>query len=64
MVSFNLNGKPVSVKSEANTPLLWVIREELKLTGTKYGCGSSQSLIERQKTDGPRIQITWSVPDS
>jgi len=41
MVSFNLNGKPVSVKSEANTPLLWVIREELKLTGTKYGCGAA-----------------------
>ena len=41
MVSFNLNGKRVSVESEANTPLLWVIREELKLAGTKYGCGAA-----------------------
>jgi isoquinoline 1-oxidoreductase alpha subunit len=39
MVKFNLNGKPVSAKSEPATPLLWVIRDELKLTGTKYGCG-------------------------
>ena len=39
MVAFNLNGKPVSVKAEPDTPLLWVIRDELKLTGTKYGCG-------------------------
>jgi len=39
MVVFNLNGKPVSVKADPDTPLLWVIRDELKLTGTKYGCG-------------------------
>jgi isoquinoline 1-oxidoreductase alpha subunit len=39
MVAFNLNGNPVSVKAEPSTPLLWVIRDELKLTGTKYGCG-------------------------
>jgi isoquinoline 1-oxidoreductase alpha subunit len=39
MVAFNLNGKPVSAKAEPATPLLWVIRDELKLTGTKYGCG-------------------------
>jgi isoquinoline 1-oxidoreductase subunit alpha len=42
MVSFNLNGKPVSAKSDADTPLLWVLRDELKLTGTKYGCGIAQ----------------------
>src|SRR5919206_4079409 len=42
MVSFKLNGKPVSASSEDSTPLLWVIRDELKLTGTKYGCGVSQ----------------------
>ncbi len=39
MVAFNVNGKAVSVKSDPDTPLLWVIRDELKLTGTKYGCG-------------------------
>lgn len=40
MVSFNLNGRPVSVEAEPDTPLLWVIRERLKFTGTKYGCGA------------------------
>ena len=40
MVSFTLNGKPVAANSEDSTPLLWVIRDELKLTGTKFGCGT------------------------
>jgi isoquinoline 1-oxidoreductase subunit alpha len=39
MTSFNLNGKPVSVDVDASTPLLWVLRESLGLTGTKFGCG-------------------------
>jgi len=37
--SFNLNGKQVTVKAEPDTPLLWVIRDEIGLTGTKFGCG-------------------------
>ena len=41
MVSFKLNGRQVSAKSEDSTPLLWVIRDELKLTGTKFGCGAA-----------------------
>lgn len=41
MVSFTVNGKTASSRSDANTPLLWVLREELKLTGTKFGCGLS-----------------------
>ncbi|MFJ2990622.1 (2Fe-2S)-binding protein [Collimonas sp. NPDC087041] len=36
---FNLNGKKVSVEAEPDTPLLWVIRDEIGLTGTKFGCG-------------------------
>jgi len=40
MVAFNVNGKRVSVAAETDTPLLWAIREHLKLTGTKYGCGA------------------------
>jgi len=40
MVAFNVNGKRVSVDAETDTPLLWVIREHLKLTGTKFGCGA------------------------
>jgi isoquinoline 1-oxidoreductase subunit alpha len=39
MVSFTVNDKRVSVDADAQTPLLWVIRDHLGLTGTKYGCG-------------------------
>lgn len=39
MIEFELNGKTVSSASEPDTPLLWVIRDELKLKGTKFGCG-------------------------
>ena len=39
MVNFVLNGEPVSVEVEGDAPLLWVVRETLGLTGTKYGCG-------------------------
>ena len=35
----NINGQSRSVQAEAGTPLLWVIRDELNLTGTKFGCG-------------------------
>ena len=40
MVSFTLNDKRVSVSADQNTPLLWVIRDHVGLTGTKYGCGA------------------------
>ena len=39
-ISFTLNGKPATFDVEPGTPLLWVLREHLKLTGTKYGCGA------------------------
>ena len=42
MASFTMNGKPVSVDADPNTPLLWVIRDVIGLTGTKYGCGEGQ----------------------
>jgi isoquinoline 1-oxidoreductase subunit alpha len=42
MASFSVNGKKVSVDVDPDTPLLWVLRDELKLTGTKYGCGIAQ----------------------
>ena len=38
-VDFTLNGQAVSVDVDADTPLLWVIRDELGMTGTKFGCG-------------------------
>jgi isoquinoline 1-oxidoreductase subunit alpha len=40
MAAFTINGRPVKVTAEPNTPLLWVIREHLKMTGTKFGCGA------------------------
>ncbi len=42
MISLQVNGKKHEVEVPPNTPLLWVIRESLGLTGTKYGCGISQ----------------------
>jgi len=39
MGTLKVNGRTVSVKSPPDTPLLWVLRDELNLTGTKYGCG-------------------------
>jgi isoquinoline 1-oxidoreductase subunit alpha len=40
--TLQVNGKTVTVQAAADTPLLWVIRDELNLTGTKYGCGVAQ----------------------
>ncbi|MEX0370732.1 MAG: (2Fe-2S)-binding protein [Tateyamaria sp.] len=37
--SFQLNGEPVTVDSDPDMPLLWVVREQIGLTGTKFGCG-------------------------
>ena len=42
MVRFKVNGEAVSVDATPETPLLWVIREKLNLTGTKFGCGIAQ----------------------
>jgi isoquinoline 1-oxidoreductase alpha subunit len=39
MISFQLNGEARNVEVDADTPLLWVLRDTLGLTGTKYGCG-------------------------
>ena len=41
-ISLNINGQDRQVAAEADTPLLWVLRDELHLTGTKYGCGIAQ----------------------
>jgi len=42
MKKINVNGKNVTVDGQPGTPLLWVLREEAGLTGTKYGCGIAQ----------------------
>jgi len=40
MTNLNVNGKVLTVQADGDTPLLWVIREHLQLTGTKFGCGA------------------------
>ena len=42
MARLNINGKPYDVDVDPTTPLLWAIREQVGLTGTKYGCGIAQ----------------------
>ncbi|MEM8548807.1 MAG: 2Fe-2S iron-sulfur cluster-binding protein, partial [Pseudomonadota bacterium] len=42
MIKLIVNGESVEVTSPADTPLLWVLRDELKLKGTKFGCGIAQ----------------------
>jgi isoquinoline 1-oxidoreductase alpha subunit len=39
MILLNVNGKPVSLDADPEMPLLWALREQLQLTGTKFGCG-------------------------
>jgi isoquinoline 1-oxidoreductase alpha subunit len=42
MIAFSVNGKQANLDVDPSTPLLWVIRDHLGLTGTKYGCGMAQ----------------------
>ncbi|MGI9260252.1 MAG: (2Fe-2S)-binding protein [Gammaproteobacteria bacterium] len=42
MANFTINGETVDVDVDPRTPLLWVVREHLKMTGTKFGCGVGQ----------------------
>jgi isoquinoline 1-oxidoreductase subunit alpha len=42
MIAFSVNGKHIDLDVDPSTPLLWVIRDHLGLTGTKYGCGMAQ----------------------
>lgn len=39
MIAFKVNGQPATFDGDADTPLLWILRDSLQLTGTKYGCG-------------------------
>ncbi len=41
-MSFKINGKTTGVDADQNTPLLWILRDYLDMTGTKYGCGMAQ----------------------
>ena len=56
MATLKINGETVSVDVEEDTPLLWVIREQLGLTGTKYGCGIAQCGTCTIHVDGSPIR--------
>jgi isoquinoline 1-oxidoreductase subunit alpha len=56
MANLNINGKTISVDVEDDTPLLWAIRENVGLTGTKYGCGIAQCGACTVHIDGVAMQ--------
>jgi len=56
MIRFSVNGKPQAVDVAADTPLLWVLRDTLGLTGTKYGCGIAQCGACTVHLDGQAIR--------
>ena len=62
-IGFSVNGKDVSVSAEPDTPLLWVLREDLALTGTKFGCGISACGACSVHVDG-ELTRSCSVPVS
>lgn len=55
-INLNLNGEVHTVEVDPATPLLWVIRDELKLTGTKYGCGLAQCGACTVHLDGSAVR--------
>ena len=61
MAKLNINGKVRDVKVEPDTPLLWVIREQVGLTGTKYGCGVAQCGACSVHING-EVQRSCSIP--
>lgn len=62
-IAFTVNGKPVSVEADADTPLLWVLRDDLGMTGTKFGCGIAACGACSVHVDG-NLARSCSVPVS
>jgi isoquinoline 1-oxidoreductase subunit alpha len=60
-INMQVNGKAVSVEAEPDTPLLWVLREEVGLTGTKFGCGIAACGACSVHIDG-KIARSCSIP--
>ena len=56
MVTIQVNGRTVQVAPDPDTPLLWVLRDELGLTGTKYGCGAAQCGACTVHLDGQAVR--------
>jgi isoquinoline 1-oxidoreductase subunit alpha len=63
MFNLNINGKVVAIDVEPDMPLLWVLREEVGLTGTKFGCGIAQCGACTVHVDGQALR-SCSVPAS
>ncbi len=63
MAKLTVNGKAVEVDADPDTPLLWVLREQLGITGTKYGCGIAQCGACTVHIDGVATR-SCSVPVS
>jgi isoquinoline 1-oxidoreductase alpha subunit len=55
-LTLNINGTATAVRSAPDTPLLWVLRDELGLTGTKYGCGAALCGACTVHADGEAIR--------
>lgn len=62
-IAFSVNGKQVEVEAEADTPLLWVLRDDLGMTGTKFGCGIAACGACSVHVDGA-VTRSCSVPVS
>ena len=56
MIRFTLNDQAAEVDAESDTPLLWVLRDILQLTGTKFGCGMAQCGACTVHLDGQAIR--------
>jgi isoquinoline 1-oxidoreductase alpha subunit len=63
MITFNVNGRLAAVDADPDTPLLWVLREQLGLTGTKYGCGVAACGACTVHVDGGAVR-SCSLPVS
>jgi len=63
MIEFTLNGIPTRLEVTPDTPLLWAIREQVGLTGTKYGCGIAQCGACTVHLDGAAVR-SCSIPVS
>lgn len=56
MITFKINGKKTTVNVDGNTPLLWVVRDELDLKGTKFGCGKAACGACTLHVDGEAVR--------
>ncbi|SFU22331.1 (2Fe-2S)-binding protein [Mesorhizobium sp. YR577] len=61
MITLNINGKTYHLDADADTPILWVLREQVGLTGTKYGCGIAQCGACTVHIDGTAVR-SCSMP--